>query len=232
MRFAILLGCVVLLATVPGVAGAQGIPEIYLYVNDLATPGALLPSEEQDIEALCYQVDEWTSAEIAVLIVNTTLPSGIDVFAVETFEANGIGKEGYDNGVLILVSIDERQWRIEVGYGLEWLLTDAKVGTVGVTHLTPAFTSGDYHAGLYDATLALGQDIVDNYDPSVGNPAGTPQLFVIDWTVVAIIAAVFVGTAILTKGRVFLWIGSLFNLFRRGGFGGGRSGGAGARGRF
>ena len=54
---------------------------------------------------------------------------------------------------------------------------------------------------------------------------------VFDWRAFAIIVAVFIGVAIVTRGRSLLWVGALFRLFRRGGFGGGRSGGGGASGR-
>lgn len=57
-----------------------------------------------------HQVDYWTTAEIVALTVNTTEPLGLDFFLLQTFEANAIGKEGRDNGVLIVVSTDERAW--------------------------------------------------------------------------------------------------------------------------
>src|SRR2546426_3839064 len=95
------------------------VPDVFLYVNDLAQPPTLASEEFDSITALCQEVDYRTSAEIAVLVVNTTQPFGINAFAAKTFEANGIGKRGMDNGVLILISMDEQAWRIEVGYGLE-----------------------------------------------------------------------------------------------------------------
>jgi len=213
-----------------GVA-AQEVPTIFLYVNDLTEPGALLYDEYAAIEGICYEVDLRTSAEIAVLIVNTTLPLGIDTYAVEAFEVNGIGKEGLDNGVLILVSTDERQWRVEVGYGLEGILNDGKVGTIGRATLTPSLGADDVYGGIRDATLAIGQEIVDNYDPGA-DPYGEPQLFVVDWGAVAIAVGVFLVVAVVTKGRAILWIGALLSFWKRGSFGGGRSGGGGARGRF
>lgn len=209
----------------PWSAVAQEWPTLYLYVNDLTSPGALLSSEVDSLDSLCYEIDSLTTAEVAILLVNTTLPYGIDLYAVQTFEANAVGKQGLDNGVLIVVSVDEGQWRVEVGYGLEGILPDSKVGTIGIETLTPALQVGDYYNGLFDATLLIGQEIVDNYS----GPGGDPQLIVIDWWQVALGVAVVVGVGILTKGRVFLWIG---HIFRRGGFGGGRSGGGGARGRF
>jgi uncharacterized protein len=211
-----------------GNAQAPEIPTLYLYVNDLTEPAALLSYEYSSLEDLCFEVDYLTTAEIAIVIVNTTQPQGIDLFAVETFEANEIGKAGKDNGVMILVSTDERAWRVEVGYGLEGILPDAKVGRIGVDTLAPALAVGDFYGGLYDATLAIGQEIVDNYDGSGGQ---TPNVWVIDWGYVALIVAVAAGTLLLTKGRSALFLG-LGGLFRRGGFGGGRSGGGGARGRY
>ncbi len=121
---------------------SQETPTLFLYVNDLTDPPTLLSSETDSIQELCLEVDQQTSAEVAILVVNSTQPLGIDMSAVKTFEENGIGKQGLDDGVLILVSTNERQWRIEVGYGLEGVLNDAKVGNIGRTTISPAFDSG------------------------------------------------------------------------------------------
>jgi len=209
---------------------AQDLPTIYLYVNDLTTPGTLLSDEFNALEDLCYQVDSLTSAEIAIHVVNTTQPWGIDTFAARTFSANGIGKAGRDNGVLLVVSTDERAWRFEVGYGLEGILNDALVGRIGRDNLTPALQSGDFFEGIYDATYVAGSEIVSRYDGGSANPE--PSLLVLDWKAVAVVVIVFLAISIVTRGRSFLWIGALFNLYRRGGFGGGRTGGGGARGKF
>src|SRR5437879_10301551 len=145
-------------------AVAEDIPSVYLYVHDLTNPPTLLRSEADDITYICYQVDNLTSAEVAVLIVNSTQPLRISQFAVKTFQSNGIGKAGRDNGVLILVSTNEHQWRIEVGYGLESVLNDAKVGSIGRSTIEPAFASGDLYSGIYNATVHVGQEIVDHYN--------------------------------------------------------------------
>ncbi len=231
MQKLVLPTLVVVLATFVSVpAVAQDIPTIYLYVNDLTTEGTLLYDEFNALEDLGYQVDTLTSAEIAILLVNTTQPWGIDQFAVRTFEANGIGKEGRDNGVLLVVSTDEHAWRSEVGYGLEGILNDAFVGRIGRDNLTPALQSGDFFTGIYDATYEVANESVSKYDAGARNPE--PALFVWDWKAVALVAGVLVGVGILTRGRAFLWLGGVVRLFRRGGFGGGRSGGGGARGKF
>ena len=215
------------LVPVAGVAQAD-YPTLYLYVNDLASPHALLGTEVSDVEDLCFQVDSQTTAEIAVLIVNTTQPDGINLFAVKTFEKNAIGKKGQDNGVLLLVSTDERAWRIEVGYGLQGILTAAVVGRIGRDIMEPNLTVGDFYDAIYDGTFAVGQLIVDKYVPPSGQ-LPTPDLIVIDWRAVAIGIGIFILVSAVTKGRVLFWFGSIF---KRGGFGGGRSGGGGARGGF
>lgn len=216
---------VALVLSVPP-ASAQDVPTIYLYVNDLASPGALLDFEEADLSDLCYEVDARTSAEIAILVVNSTLPLDIDTYAVRTFEENGIGKEGRDNGVLVLVVTDDAAWRIEVGYGLEYILTDAKVAGFARDWLEPQLAIGDYYAGIYDVTLAIGQEIVDRYEEG---PPTDPQPWVIDWGAICIALVVMVIIAGLTRGRVYFLY--LPRLFMRGRFGGGRSGGGGASGR-
>ena len=223
---ALVFSCVLLVTAQP--ATAEEIPQIYLYVNDLASPPVLLTDERNALENLCYEVDFESSAEIAVLIVNTTLPLGIDMFAVRVFEENHVGKEGLDNGVLILVSVDERQWRIEVGYGLEGILPDAFLGAVGRDILEPSLVSGDYYAGVYDAAYEVGLKIVTEYDPGSG-PRSEPQPVQLDWWPIVLPFLIFVGLAFLSKGRLLLWLGTSIR-FKRGGFGGGRSGGGGAKG--
>ena len=233
MRTAIAQAAVVFVVLAASVGAlAQDIPTIYLYVNDLTNPRILLESEFNDLQDLCYQIDSLSTAEVAILIVNTTQPWGIDTFAVNTFQANRIGKEGRDNGVLLVVSTDEHAWRFEVGYGLEGTLPDTFVGRVGRNNLTPAFQAGDFYDGIYNATYEVGTQIVNHYDAGPSNPFGLPKLWVPDWKTIAIVVVVFLGLSVITKGRSVVWLVSAFSFFKRGGFGGGRSGGGGASGEF
>src|SRR2546430_17212647 len=86
---------------------AQHLPTTYLYVNDLTTPGTLLSDEFNALEDLCYQVDSLTSAEIAILVVNTTQQWGTDTSSAPTFSPNAPRNAGRDNGVPLVVSADE-----------------------------------------------------------------------------------------------------------------------------
>ena len=130
--------------------------------------------------------------------------------------------------MLIVVSTDERLWRVEVGYGLEGVLTDSFVGRVGQDNMSPAISAGDFYTGVYNGTVLIGQQILDLYVPPSGNHP-PPDLNVIDWKSVAIGVGILLLIGVITKGKVFLWFG---RIFMRGGFGGGRSGGGGARGGF
>jgi uncharacterized membrane protein YgcG len=94
--------------------------------------------------------------------------------------------------------------------------------------MEPYLAVDDFYNGIYEGTLAVGQLIEDKYVPPPG-PRPTPDLIVVDWRAVAIGVGIFILVAAITKGRVFFWFG---NVYKRGGFSGGRSGGGGARGKF
>ena len=143
---------------------AQDFPTLTKYVNDYA--GVLSDVDKAQINDLCSQIEQNWTVEIAVLTVNSTLPDNIDDYAVKTFEQNGIGKKDTDNGILIVVAVQDKKWRLEVGYGLEGILNDAKAGLIGRTYLVPNFQKGDYGAGLYQAVRAVGQVIANNGDDS------------------------------------------------------------------
>ena len=71
----------------------------------------------------------------------------------------GSGKKGKDNGVLVLVAVEEQQWCIEVGYGLEGDLTDIESNRIAQQYLGPQLKQGNYGEALYDTVVALGKEI-------------------------------------------------------------------------
>lgn len=133
------------------------IPTIVPYVNDFA--GVIEPQYESAINDYATQLEASTTAEIAVLTVRTTQPMPIEDYAVRVFEKNGIGQKGKDNGILIVVAIDDRRWRIEVGYGLEGTINDAKAGRIGREYITAYFREEKYGEGLYLTVQTLGEII-------------------------------------------------------------------------
>ena len=245
---------VLVLALSPPSTEGPEIPDLYRYVNDLSDPSALSSEEVAVLDAACGDLDDGTTAEVAVLIVDTTAPMGIDEFAFRTFERNGIGKAGKDNGILLVISVDERLWRIEVGYGVEPVLTDARVGRIGRDILAPNLTSGDYFAGIQGTVVAIGDHIRAEYDPGAP-PRQDPWASVCAPSFLVFLVTAFVLFAawslyVHRHPEVAAWYrgpstgggGSTESHAMgrtqfggsgpRGGFGGGRSGGGGARGRF
>jgi uncharacterized protein len=209
-----------------------GIPTIYPYANDNA--GALSPGYVELLDEICYYVDAQTSCEIAVLVVNTTQPHDINYFALRTFQKNGIGNKGVDNGVLIVVATDDGTWRVEVGYGLMGILTGARVTNLVDAYFIPYYGDGNLDDGLVELTAAIGNVIIDEY---TGDTSGSPA-YPISWVPLElwqwllILGAIGVG-GVLTRGRIFIPLIWIIQLMGRSGgkFGGGRSGGGGGQGR-
>ncbi|MCL4424921.1 MAG: TPM domain-containing protein, partial [Firmicutes bacterium] len=154
-----------LLAADPVLPGYKG------YINDFA--GLLSTQERAQMENLVRQVEAKTSAELAVAIVKTTQPLDPKMYAVKLLEKWGVGKKGKDNGVLFLLALDERRIEVEVGYGLEGILPDGKVGEILDRHVIPYFKSQQYGRGLYEGLLAVAKVIDPQFQP--GEKAGTPS---------------------------------------------------------
>jgi len=209
-----------------------GIPTIYPYANDNA--GALEIGDKEWIDSICLEIDQETSCEVAVLVVNTTQPNDISYFTLRTFQKNAIGKEGRDNGVLILVAVDDDAWKIEVGYGLMGILTGARVTDLANEFLVPEMTdTGSLGFGLVDLTTAIGNILVDEYTGSAGgNPAYPIQGIPLESWQWILLIGVIILIIVATRGRALVFIFWIFQGLGRGGgkWGGGRSGGGGGRG--
>lgn len=115
------------------------------YVNDFA--GVLDSGTVADLNDLCRQVDQKAHAQIAVVTVKSLDGSDIESYAVDLFHKWGIGSKSTDHGVLILVAVDDHRYRIEVGYGLEPILNDAKVGDFG-REAVPLLRQNNYNQAV------------------------------------------------------------------------------------
>jgi uncharacterized protein len=116
------------------------------YISDFA--GVLSPSTKANLENLCTQVDRQAHAQIAVVTIKTLdNDQSIDEFATALEDKWKVGPKGTDRGVLMLVVMNPRKYRIEVGYGLEGILNDAKVGDIGRT-MVPALSQLDYNTAI------------------------------------------------------------------------------------
>lgn len=216
------------------------------YVADLA--GIISTQSATHLESLITFINQKTTAEVAVVTLNSIEPYTIEDYAVRLFEDWRIGGKGKDNGVLLLVALKERRIRIEVGYGLEGAITDGTAGEIIRRIITPAFKVGRYDQGLLAGTEAILRLVAKEYNIELtqglsfktqtkGKPKRSSDI--IDVLVFFIFMLVF----ILFKSRLWplLFFGFPFGGggWSRGGgsfgggfggFGGGLSGGGGASG--
>jgi uncharacterized protein len=132
-------------------------PDYIGYVNDFA--GLLDAASRSDLETLIDGIEKGTGAEIAVVTIDSLEGITIEEYAVELFEYWGIGKADEDNGLLVLVALLEREVRIEVGYGLEGIITDLEVGRIIDEIIVPNFKEENYNRGIYDAVVTISNQI-------------------------------------------------------------------------
>ena len=158
--------CLLVLAAGAGIASAD-IPTDALVrslkhtgkVNDFT--GVFSAAEKHQLESLLQQLDRATGAEVGVAVVRSLEGGQIDDFATRLYEAWGIGKKGRDNGVLLVAALDDRKVRIEVGYGLEGVITDAKAGRVLDQVVLPEFRVDRFAAGVSRGAAVLAQMVAD-----------------------------------------------------------------------
>ncbi len=140
--------------------GDLQIPAPRGYVNDFA--GSLSRDEVNHLEQLCRQIDRTTGAQIALVIVTGLEGESSTDVRTRLYEAWGVGRARDDRGLLILHALLERRIEVEVGYGLEGVLPDGRVGRVLDESVTPHFKEGDFFAGYWGGLEAfaavLGQD--------------------------------------------------------------------------
>ena len=123
------------------------------FVSDFA--GMLTAEQRQLLEIKIVGFEKDTSNELSVVTIPNLSGDAIENFAEKLFQDWGIGKDKKDNGVLLLIARDDRQFRIEVGYGLEGALTDAQSFWIIQNILKPAFQKEDYYGGISAGTDAI-----------------------------------------------------------------------------
>lgn len=163
------------------------------WVNDFA--GVMDSHDVERLTAALSVFEQQTGIEVAVVTLSNVPEGDIERAAVDLFKEWGIGKRGQDNGVLILCSVGDRRIRIEVGYGLEHVLTDAKNGRLIDEVIVPRFRSGDLSGGL----VAGGQQLIAllrappaSTQPAPGSSPGEPSPLRIEWLVVLLVAGVWI----------------------------------------
>lgn len=147
----------VLFSLLTSAVSAQSLPKPTGRINDFAN--VIDPPTEAALDQRLDQLEQQTSSEIAVATVVSLDGMSVEEYASRLFKEWGVGQAKQDNGVLVLVAPNEREMRVEVGYGLEGVLPDGLAGQVIREHFTPHFRDGDYSGGIRDGVSRVA-DIV------------------------------------------------------------------------
>ncbi len=167
-----------LLALAANISSALEVPYLAGRVNDL---GALLsPDAEARIEQQLAALEQDTGAQAAVLTVPSLEGDPLEDFSLRVVDTWKLGREGADDGVLLVIARQERQVRIEVGYGLEATLTDVGSKRILSNLVTPRFREGDFDGGVEAAVGAIAgavrgqEDAIPLAATGGGDSAATP----------------------------------------------------------
>src|SRR5216683_202777 len=216
------------------------------YVTDLAS--VITPDTKARLEALCHEVEEKAGAQIAVVTVHSLEGESVENFAVDLYKQLGVGSKRDNRGVLLLVAPDEHKYRVEVGYGLEPVINDARAGDAGRA-MVPLLRESNYSSAIETATWMVAKYIADDRGVTLSSqPLAPPHrgerdhsspisiwgiLFII-WIIFSIARAGHRAASGRRGGGGGWWIGPMLGGmgggWRGGGFGGssgGYSGGGG-----
>lgn len=147
--------------------GVYQIPAPTGWVNDFAN--VFNVEHKTKLTALIEELREKTGAEIIVVTVSSIAPYDEKEYARLIFDNWKPGKKDKDNGVLVLLAITERRWRIETGYGLEGILPDGKCGEIGRNYMAPYLKQGRYGEGIYSGVLQISKIIAENSHAELSN---------------------------------------------------------------
>jgi uncharacterized protein len=225
---------------------AQGVKQLKPrgYVNDFAN--VLSQSTKFQLTALCTEVDQKAHAQIAVVTVQSLDGRSVEDFAIDLATQWGVGPKQSERGVMILLAVEDRRYRFEVGYGLEPILPDGKITSFG-REAVPYLREGNYDAAVLLMTRRVATVIAQDrgITLTVGTslpPArrfGTEQerqdntrmavLFAVAFLIFIVYAAIKRATATgsrhYRRGGGGWWVGPMIGGGMGGGFGGGWGGG-------
>ena len=200
--------------------GDVPVPPLTSRVTDVTK--TLSADQRAGIEARLAAFEARKGAQIAVLLVLTTQPETVEQYAVRAFETWKLGRKGTDDGVLLLVAINDRKLHIEVGYGLEGALPDAVAKRIIEEHIVLRFKQSDYFGGI-DAGVTRIMAVVEG-EPlppprsaqraRSGGDAGLQEFVIIGFMLVFVIGGIvraifgrFFGSALIGgAGAVLAWL--------------------------
>lgn len=196
------------------------------FIHDNA--GVLSQQDKAMLEYLVKAEDDSTSNQIAVLIIPSLEGDDIDSYSLRVAKEWKLGNEKKDNGVLWLIAIKERRMRIEVGRGLEGVLTDAQSSRIDRNRVAPYFRQGDYSTGVKEGVVAIIQTIKGEYvnDQPVRKQRGKKPF---SWVSLIVLLIIIIfssrrggrgGGGYMSRGGWILPMGGFGGRSGGGGFGG------------
>lgn len=224
-------------------------------VNDYV--GILLPHQKNHLEYKLTQFNDSSSTQVAIVIENSLEGDDIFDYSFRLAEAWGIGGKGKNNGVLLYIALKDRNLRIQVGYGLEGVLTDALCKRIIEEIIKPNFREENYFGGLNQATDAIIAITKGEYKADKKEPKSGGVSFIVFFIILIFILWIFSKIGNNGGGKTYhkrgqsssdiltgMLLGSMLSGSRGGsswgsfsggsgsfgGFGGGRFGGGGAGG--
>lgn len=229
--FSAIFLCLIIVPAAQGDTVFPQKPTTNIYVQDFA--GILTPETEARLLATGSELDQKTTAQLAVVTINSLEEMTIEDYAIGLFRAWGIGNKEKNNGVLLLIAPTEGQARIEVGYGLEGALPDGKTGRIQDDYMLPKFQAGDFNGGITDCYLVLAEVIANEYQIQLSGDAPVPVVPTSENTPAELPAWLVIVIALGVLFLIYLdfrFLGgmitfALLHSLRRGGGGGGRGGG-------
>ncbi|MGD8450436.1 MAG: TPM domain-containing protein [Phycisphaerae bacterium] len=148
------------------VARAQQVPAAPRdYIVDQAN--VVSAATETRLNGYLQDLERKTKAQLLVLTVRTTDGAAINDYTLAVAEKWKLGKKGIDNGALVVIAVDDKAWTIQVGYGLEPVLTDQFCGQVGREIMRPHFRQGQFGEGLFQGVVALAGRVAQNANVQV-----------------------------------------------------------------
>jgi uncharacterized protein len=218
---------------VPFLGYAQNAPRPVGWVNDFAK--VIDQGTADKLGSLITELEQKTTAEIAVVTVDSIAPYDEKEYARVLFDNWQPGKKGKDNGALVLLAVKERRWRIETGYGVEGVLPDGLCGEIGRSYMVPRFKEGKYAEGLYQGVCAIANVIakdahvtltsLSNFEEVVPeNPSSSSASDGLATVIIFIIIVLFIVISNFGAYRNRYYGGGYYGGSWGGGFGGGGGG--------
>jgi len=156
-------------------AEGREVPDYHGYVNDYAS--MMSPGVREKLERVLSSFDLSDSTQVAILTVDSLEGEPIEDFGIRVVDKWKIGQKGKDNGVLFLVAKNDRKMRLEVGRGLEPVLTDLAAGRIIDNVVSPLFKQGRFDEGFEAGVTAVIQTTRGEYTPAPRKRGEAPALF-------------------------------------------------------